>query len=79
MAAVTLRATGGTICCLAAFSRLEWKSSCCTSGITNVEGACQGSKIVWDHVKGDLNIYITQDGHGASLRTALETEIFNYE
>jgi hypothetical protein len=34
---------------------------------------------VWEHVKGDLDIYITQDGHGVSLRKVLEAEILNYE
>ncbi len=50
-----------------AFSRLEWKSS----GIV-IKEAGEGSEIVWEHVKGDLDIYITQDWHCVSLRTALE-------
>ncbi len=36
-------------------------------------------EIVWGHVKGDLDIYITQDGHDVSLRKVLEAEILNYE
>jgi hypothetical protein len=79
MAAVTLRATGGTIRGLAAFRRLERKSSGNVSGVASVEEAGEGSEIVWEHVKGDLDIYITQDGHGVSLRKALEAEILNYE
>jgi len=79
MAAVTLRATGGTIRGLAAFRRLERKSSGCVSGVANVGEAGEGSEIVWEHVKGDLDIYITQDGHGVSLRRVLEAEILNYE
>jgi hypothetical protein len=79
MAAVTLRATGGTIRGLAAFRRLERKSSGCVSGVANVGEAGQGSEIVWEHVKGDLDIYITHDGHGVSLRKVLEAEILNYE
>ena len=79
MAAVTLRATGGTIRGLAAFRRLERKSSGNVSGVANVEEAGEGSEIVWEHVKGDLDIYITQDGHGVSLRKVLEAEILNYE
>jgi hypothetical protein len=34
---------------------------------------------VWGHVKGDLDIYITQDGHSVSLCKVLEAEILNYE
>jgi hypothetical protein len=34
---------------------------------------------VWEHVTGDLDIYIMQDGHGVSLRKVLEAEILNYE
>jgi hypothetical protein len=79
MAAVTLRATGGTIRGLAAFRRLERKSSGNVSGVASVAEAGEGSEIVWEHVKGDLDIYITQDGHGVSLRKALEAEILNYE
>ena len=79
MAAVTLRATGGTIRGLAAFRRLERKSSGNVSGVASVAEAGEGSEIVWEHVKGDLDIYITQDGHGVSLRRALEAEILNYE
>ena len=79
MAAVTLRATGGTIRSLAAFRRLERKSSSCVSGVATVGEAGEGSEIVWGHVKGDLDIYITQDGHGVSLRKVLEAEILNYE
>ncbi len=78
-AAVTLRATGGTIRCLAAFRRLERKSSGCVSAVATVGEAGEGSEIVWGHVKGDLDIYITQDGHGVSLRKVLEAEILNYE
>ena len=33
---------------------------------------------MWEHVEGDLEIYITQDGHGVSLRKVLEAEIRNY-
>ena len=62
MAAVTLRATGGTIRGLAAFRRLERKSSGCISGVSNVGEVGEGSEIVWEHVEGDLDIYITQDG-----------------
>ena len=79
MAAVTLRATGGTIRGLAAFRRLERKSSGCISGVSNVGEVGEGSEIVWEHVEGDLDIYITQDGHGVSLRKVLEAEIGNYE
>jgi hypothetical protein len=79
MAAVTLRATGGTIRGLAAFRRLERKSSGNISGVANVGEVGEGSEIVWEHVKGDLDIYITQDGHGVSLRKVLEAEILNYE
>ena len=79
MAAVTLRATGGTIRGLAAFRRLERKSSGCISGVSNVGDVGEGSEIVWEHVEGDLDIYITQDGHGVSLRKVLEAEIRNYE
>jgi hypothetical protein len=78
MAAVTLRATGGTIRCLAAFRKLERKASGNVSGVSTV-GEAEGSEIVWEHVKGDLDIYITQDGHGVSLRKVLEAEILNYE
>ncbi len=66
MAAVTLRATGGTIRGLAAFRRLERKSSGNVSGVASVAEAGEGSEIVWEHVKGDLDIYITQDGHGVN-------------
>jgi len=79
MAAVTLRATGGTIRGLAAFRRLERKSSGNVSGVAAVGEVGEGSEIVWEHVKGDLDIYITQDGHGVSLRKVLEAEILNYE
>ncbi len=79
MAAVTLRATGGTIRGLAAFHRLERKSSGCVSAVATVGEAGEGSEIVCGHVKGDLDIYITQDGHGMSLRKVLEAEILNYE
>jgi hypothetical protein len=79
MAAVTLRATGGTIRGLAAFCRLERKSSGNVSAVANVGEAGEGSEIVWGHVKGDLDIYITQDGHCVSLRKVLEVEILNYE
>ncbi len=81
MAAVTLRATGGTIRCLAAFRRLERKSSGNASGVASAAEAGEGSEIVWEHVKGDLDVYITQDpdGHGVSLRKALEAEILTYE
>ncbi len=34
---------------------------------------------MWGHVKGDLDVYITQDGHCVSLRKVLEAEILNYE
>ncbi len=78
MAAVTLRATGGTIRGLAAFRRLERKSSGIVSGVASVGEAGEGSEIVWEHVKDDLDIYITQDWHGVSLRKALEAEILNY-
>ncbi len=76
IAAVTLRATGGTIRGLEAFRRLERKSSGCVSGVASVGEAGDGSEIVWGHVKGDLDIYITQ--HGVSLRRVLEAEILNY-
>ena len=56
MAAVTLQATGGTIRGLAAFRRLERKSSGCVSGVATVGEAGEGSEIVWGHVKGDLDI-----------------------
>ncbi len=79
MAAVTLRATGGTIRGLAAFRRLERRSSGCVSAVSNMAEAGQGAHLVWDHVTGDLDIYITQDGHGVSLRKVLEAEILNYE
>ncbi len=79
MAAVTLRATGGTIRGLAAFRRLERKLSGCINGVANVGEAGEGWELVWDHVKGELDIYITQDGHGVSLRKVLEAEILNYE
>jgi hypothetical protein len=45
MAAVTLRATGGTIRGLAAFRRLERKSSGCVSGVANVEEAGRGRRL----------------------------------
>ncbi len=67
MAAVTLRATGWTICYLAGFRRLELKSSGSASGIANVTEAGEGSEVVWEHVMGNLNNYITQDGHCVSL------------
>ena len=35
------------------------------------------SEIVWEHVEGDLKIYIRQDGNGVSLRKVLEAEIRN--
>ena len=59
MAAVTLRATGGTIRGpgLAAFRRLERKSSRCVSGVASVGEAGQGAEMVWEHVTGDLDIY----------------------
>ena len=79
MAAVTLRATGGTIRGLAAFRRLERKSSGCVSAVSSVTEAGQGAEMVWEQVEGDLDIYITQDGHGVSLRKVLEAEILNYE
>ncbi len=75
MAAVTLRATGGAIRGLAAFRRLERKSSGCVGGVATVGEAGEGSEIVWGHVKGDLDIYITRDSHGMSLRRVLEAEI----
>jgi hypothetical protein len=78
MAAVALRATCGTIRGLAAFRRLERKSSGCVSAVASVGGAEEGSEIVWGHVKGDLDIYITQDGHCVSLHKVLEAEILNY-
>ena len=34
---------------------------------------------MWEHVEGDLDIYITQDGHCVSLCKVLEAEILNYE
>jgi hypothetical protein len=79
MAAVTLRATGWTICGLAAFRRLERKSSGCVSAVATVGEAGEGSEIVWGHVKGDLDIYIPQDCPGVSLHRVLEAEILNYE
>jgi hypothetical protein len=72
MAAVTLRATGGTIRGLAAFRRLELKSSGCVSCVANVEEAGEGSEIAWEQVQGDLNIYITQDGHSVSVPQGAE-------
>ena len=33
---------------------------------------------MWEHVEGDLEIYITQGGDGVSLRKVLEAEIRNY-
>ena len=79
MAAVTLRATGGTIRGLAAFRRLERKASRCISGVASICEAGEGAQVVWEHVEGELDMYITQDGHGASLRKVLEAEIGNYE
>ena len=79
MAAVTLRATGGTIRGLAAFRRLERKSSGCASAVATVSEAGEGAQVVWEHVEGELDMYITQDGHGVSLRKVLEAEIGNYE
>ena len=63
MAAVKLRATGGTIRGFAAFRRPERKSSGNISGVANVGEVREGSEIVWEQVEGDLDIYITQDGH----------------
>ena len=60
MAAVTLRATGGTIRGLKAFRRLERKASYCISGVANVEEAADGANIVWENVEGNLDIYIRQ-------------------
>ncbi len=34
---------------------------------------------MWEHVKGDLDIYITHDRHCVSLRRVLEAGILNYE
>ncbi len=65
MAAVMLRATGGTIRGLAAFRRLERKSSGIVSGVASVAEAGEGSEIVWEHVKGYLDIYITQPEAGS--------------
>ncbi len=65
MAAVTLRATGGTIRGLAAFRRLGRQSSGNASGMASATEAGEGSEIVWEHVKGDLDVYITQDSAGA--------------
>jgi hypothetical protein len=79
MTAVTLRATGGTIRGLAAFSRLERKGSSNASAVANVSEAGEGAKIEWKHVAGDLDLYITQDGHDVSLRKVLEAEISFYE
>ncbi len=45
MAAVTLRATGGTIRGLAAFHRLEQKSSGCVSAVANVSEAGEGRRL----------------------------------
>ncbi len=45
---------------MAAFRRLERKSSGCVSGVANFGVVGEGSEIVWEHVKGeslgDLNI-----------------------
>ena len=79
MTAVTLRATGGTIRGLVAFRRLERKGSGQVSSVSTVAEAGEGAGIVWEHVSGDLDLYITQDGHGVSLRKVLEAEIRNYE
>jgi hypothetical protein len=80
MTAVTLQATGGTIRDLVAFRRLERKGSGQVSAVATVSEAGERDGIVWEHVLGDLGLYITQesqDGHAVSLSKVLE--IRNYE
>jgi hypothetical protein len=87
MTTVTLRATGGTIRGLVAFRRLERKGSGQVSSVATVsEAGGERAGIVWEHVTGDLDLYITQKGTASlslreppALRKVLEAKIRNYE
>ena len=79
MAAVVRYGSGGTVRCHAWYRRMERVGSGSVSAVASVHEMAEGAEIVWESCVGDMNVYVTHDGHGVSLRSVLEMEILNYE
>ena len=79
MAAVVRYGTGGTVRCHAWYRKMERANTGNVSGVASVHETSEGAEIVWEACGGDMNIYVTNDGHGVSLRSVVEMEILRYE
>ena len=80
-----LAAAGDMLCAEGAldprawYRKMERAGSGNVSAVANVHETAEGAEIVWEQCVGDMKVYVTNDGHGVSLRSVLEMEILNFE
>ena len=77
-AAVQLNEITGCFKAFTGFRQMEAQNGGDSSATCSVKEVREGTKIIWEACTKNLCIYGTRDGHGVSMRSTVEVEVFRF-